>query len=119
MKKSIKEYLMRVYMIGLVCFAAQFLLACGKTQTPVLVTLSMLVLSAEDFNHREVQAQGKVKHFDAPLHYWIEDESGNRIAIFPNDIAAKYLDKDVLVTGRFAFSSAQGRSIEISDITEL
>ncbi|WP_371194930.1 hypothetical protein [Glaciecola sp. SC05] len=119
MKKSIREYLIRFYMIGLVCFATQFLLACGQAQTPVRVTLSMLVMSAEDFNHREVQAQGIVKYFETPLHYWIEDESGNRIAIFPNNIAAKYLDKSVLVTGRFAFSTTQGRSIEISDILEL
>ena len=55
-----------------------------RGQLTVTVPLPMLVNNPAAFDDRHIVTQGVVRHFNDPLHYWIEDEQLNRVEIFPH-----------------------------------
>lgn len=102
--------------------APSLLGGCGdKTQAPVRATVAELVADQEGYDGRRVETAGLVRRFGAAegatrLHYVVEDQQANRVAIIPNDIAERYTGQEVTVVGSFRFSEQEGRSIEIERI---
>lgn len=95
--------------------------ACSDESGPVEATLAELVAKQEDHDGRLVQTGGLVRRFGEAegatrLHYVVEDEEANRVALVPNDIAERYTEQEVVVVGRFRFSEEEGRSIEVERI---
>lgn len=118
---------------GLIRLIALFLIAipgppllggCGdEPEAPVRATLVELVTNQEGYDGLSVKTSGVVRRFGAPqgttrLHYVVEDEQANRVAIVPNDIAERYTGQAVTVSGVFRFSQQDGRSIEIERIDQ-
>ena len=109
----------------LVAISAPGLLGgCGDApQDAVPATLVELVTNQEGYDDRRVKTAGVVRRFGAAegatsLHYAVEDEQANRVAIVPNDIAERYMGQAVTVSGFFRFSEQDGRSIEIERIDQ-
>ncbi|MEP4889948.1 MAG: hypothetical protein ABJV04_07970 [Aliiglaciecola sp.] len=50
------------------------------------------------------------------MHYWIEDNELNRVALFPHEGAALYFGESVVVEGHFSVSSSQGRRLRLTKI---
>lgn len=97
--------------------ALLLLTACADPAGDVReVTLPVLVSQAEQFDGAKVATQGTVRHFDEPLHYWIEDEELNRAEIFPHDEIAPYLGMTVRVVGDFKYSPTQGRRLMLEHV---
>jgi hypothetical protein len=95
-----------------------------QANAPVRVSLAELVEEQNGYQGRRVQTAGVVRRFDeaggaTKLHYVIEDEHANRVAILPNDIAERHTGQRVLVVGAFRFSEGRGREIEIERIERL
>ena len=61
---------------------------------------------------------GTVRHFQDPLHYWIEDDDLNRVALKPVENVEAHLGKRVRVTGVFHYQENAGREIELESIRE-
>lgn len=98
--------------------------ACADESAPATVTLAELVAGQEDYGGRLVETRGVVRRFgeaeDATtLHYVVEDEMANRVALRPNDVAERYAGEDVVVVGSFRYREQEGRSIEIERIEAL
>jgi hypothetical protein len=83
---------------------------------PVPVTLSELVAEQDRYDGRHVIAEGLVRTFDDPRHYWIEDDDVNRVEIVPEDAVADHVGAVVRVTGRFTFRDDEGRRITIDEL---
>ncbi len=95
-----------------------------QTNAPVRVSLAQLVTGQDGYQGRRVQTAGVVRRFDEAegatrLHYVIEDQHANRVAIVPNEIAERHTGQRVVVVGAFRFSEGQGRQIEIARIERL
>ena len=91
-------------------------MACSQNEKPQEVSLALLSENATRFDNRQVITRGIVRHFDAPLHYWIEDEELNRVEILPHEKVAFYLGETVVVEGHFRFSSTEGRRLTLTKI---
>jgi hypothetical protein len=95
---------------------------CGDDPgTPVRVTLAELVAKQEDYEGRRVETAGVVRRFGEAegatrLHYVVEDQQANRVALIPNEVAEPHAGHEVLVAGPFQFSERDGRTIEIERI---
>lgn len=94
-----------------------------EPEAPVPVTLAELVANQEDFDDRLVEATGIVRRFGpaegaSRLHYVVEDERANRVAIVPNHIAERYTGQEVTVAGFFHFGEEEGRRIEITRVDQ-
>jgi hypothetical protein len=63
-----------------------------------------------------VIAEGTVRSYDEPLHYWIEDAELNRVELEPHDEVEELLGHDIRVTGTFTFDPERGRLITIDDL---
>jgi hypothetical protein len=88
---------------------------------PARVTLAELVADQDDYDGRRVETAGVVRRFGeadgaTKLHYVVEDQQSNRVAIVPNGVAEPHTGRQVVVVGLFRFSEGQGRSIEIERI---
>lgn len=88
---------------------------------PVGASLAELVADQDDYEGRRVETAGVVRRFGegegaTRLHYVVEDQRANRIAIVPNDVAEPHTGRQVIVVGLFRFSEGQGRIIEIERI---
>ncbi len=88
---------------------------------PVRASLAELVADQEDYEGRRVETVGVVRRFGEAegatrLHYVVEDQQANRVALIPNDLAERHAGQEVVVVGSFAFSERDGRSIEIERI---
>lgn len=92
---------------------------CGGE--PDLAEVPLPVLANEPAAHdgRRVATQGVVRHFEEPLHYWIEDEDLHRVEIFPHDEIAPHLGEAVRVEGAFEFSPSEGRRLTLERVTRL
>ncbi|MCD6005271.1 hypothetical protein ACM25P_11425 [Vreelandella alkaliphila] len=90
-----------------------------RGQLTVTVPLPMLVNNPAAFDDRQIVTQGVVRHFNDPLHYWIEDEQLNRVEIFPHQEIAPYLDESVEVEGQFHFSPNEGRRLTLTRVDQL
>ena len=88
---------------------------------PVRVMLAELVPDQDDYDGRRVETAGVVRRFGEAdgatrLHYVVEDQRANRVAIVPDEVAESHTGRQVVVVGLFRFSEGQGRSIEIERI---
>ena len=104
--------------------APSFLGACvDEPEAPVSATLAELIANHEGYDDRLVMTTGVVRRFGAAegatkLHYVVEDQQANRVAIVPNHIAQRYTGQEVTVAGFFHFSEEEGRRIEITRIDQ-
>ncbi|MGR2740148.1 hypothetical protein ACUY1T_17025 [Billgrantia sp. Q4P2] len=104
----------RGVMAGLALLA---LAACSDSTGEVReVSLAVLVNQAEQLAGSRVATQGTVRHFENPLHYWIEDEDLNRVEIFPQERIAPHLGETVRVVGDFEYSPTEGRRLTLESI---
>ncbi|QOR38525.1 glucose-inhibited division protein B [Billgrantia diversa] len=93
------------------------LAACGDTTSESReASLAVLVNQAEQLDGSRVATQGTVRHFEDPLHYWIEDEDLNRMEIFPHESIAPHLGETVRVVGDFEYSPSKGRRLTLESI---
>lgn len=86
-------------------------------------TLAELVANQEGYDDRPVETNGVVRRFGAEegatrLHYVVEDQRANRVAIVPNSMAERHTGQEVTVAGFFHFSEQEGRRIEITRIDQ-
>ena len=95
------------------------LAACGGDDAPREVTLSVLASDPVGHDGAVVATQGEVRHFDDPLHYWIEDDDLNRVEIFPHEEIAEYLGERVRVVGEFQYAPAEGRQLTLESVEVL
>lgn len=94
--------------------ALLMLTACSPPSDGVReATLAVLVQQAEQFDGARVATEGRVRHFETPLHYWIEDEDLNRVEVFPHEDIAPYLGETVRIIGHFEYSSGEGRRLTL------
>ena len=98
---------------------ALLLSGCGGESGPREATLAVLANEGEAHDGDRVATQGVVRHFEEPLHYWIEDEDLHRVEIFPHDAIAPHLGERVRVEGEFAFSREAGRSLTVDSVEAL
>ena len=74
-------------------FSGTLAMACGdETSSPLRVTLVELVMGQDGYSGPRVETAGVVRRFDeadgaTKLHYVIEDEQANRVAIVPAELA--------------------------------
>lgn len=90
---------------------------------PMGATLVELMANQEHYDDRLVMTTGVVRRFGVAegatkLHYVVEDEQANRVAIVPNHVAERYTGQEVTVSGFFHFSEQEGRRIEITRIDQ-
>lgn len=92
------------------------LLGCGDEATISEVPLAVLANNPAAHDEARVATQGVVRHFEDPLHYWIEDEDLHRVEIFPHELIAPHLGKEVRVEGLFHFSTSEGRRLTLESV---
>lgn len=92
--------------------------ACEREQGLVTVSLSRLVADQGSYERRRVETRGRVEAFGegAARHYVVEDARANRVQLLPEDAAAKYLGREVIVVGEFGFDEGMGRFIRVDRI---
>lgn len=101
-------------MLGLVLLA---LAGCADATSEARnASLAVLVNQAEQLDGSRVATQGTVRHFEDPLHYWIEDEDLNRVELFPQERIAPHLGETVRVVGNFEYSPTKGRRLTLESI---
>lgn len=108
----------RIGLIAVMLLLVTLISGC-RGQLTVTVPLPMLVNNPADFDDRKIVTQGVVRHFNDPLHYWIEDEYLNRVEIFPHQEIAPYLGETVEVEGQFHFSPHEGRRLILARVDQL
>ncbi|MBE0488863.1 MAG: glucose-inhibited division protein B [Halomonas sp.] len=104
---------------GCILLMALLLAGCGGEPRSSEVTLAVLAANAEAHDGSRVVTEGVVRHFEEPLHYWIEDEDLNRVELFPHDAIAPHLGERVRVEGQFAFSREEGRRLTLERVEVL
>ncbi len=100
-------------------FAGLLLTGCDGEVPPTEVPLAVLANNPAAHDDSRVATQGVVRHFEDPLHYWIEDEDLNRVEIFPHERIAPHLGEGVRVKGHFRFSTREGRRLTIESVERL
>ncbi|MFY0990564.1 hypothetical protein [Halomonas sp. C05BenzN] len=99
--------------------ACLLLAACGAEEEASRVPLPVLASNPAAHDDTRVVTQGVVRHFEDPLHYWIEDEDLHRVEIFPHEMIAPYLGEAVRVEGEFRFSTSEGRRLTLGSVEPL
>lgn len=99
--------------------AGLLLMGCGGEAPVTEVPLPVLADNPAAHDDSRVATQGVVRRFEAPLHYWIEDEDLNRVEIFPHERIAPFLGEAVRVEGRFRFSTSEGRRLTLESVERL
>ncbi|MGY4876862.1 hypothetical protein ACLUEY_03135 [Vreelandella aquamarina] len=95
---------------------AMLLTGCNSGDaSPREVTLAVLGANGSVHDGNLVATQGRVRSFNDPLHYWIEDEDLNRVEIVPHALIAPYVGKSVRVVGNFTYSREDGRMLILDD----
>jgi hypothetical protein len=92
--------------------------ACGDP-APVRTSLSALTAAQLDFDGRAVVVIGTLRTFDSPRHYWIENESPDRVALESADELAPYVGQTVEVRGIFTYERNAGRRIKVKALRTL
>jgi hypothetical protein len=92
------------------------LVGCGDDETISEVPLPVLATNPAAHDENRVATQGVVRHFEDPLHYWIEDEDLHRVEIFPHKMIAPHLGESVRVVGRFRYSTSEGRRLTLESL---
>jgi len=109
------------YTLGLavVVLAGSLLTGCSDEASFAQVPLPVLASNPEAHDDSDVATRGVVRHFEDPLHYWIEDEDLNRVEIFPHEQIAPHLGETVRVEGHFRFSTREGRRLTLANVERL
>ncbi|WP_227368102.1 hypothetical protein [Halomonas sp. M20] len=94
------------------------LVACAEDK-PAEVPLSILASQPAAYKDKRVATQGVVRTFEAPRHYWIEDDGLNRVEVFPQERIAPYLGEQVRIVGQFQYEQNTGRKLEAQRIETL
>lgn len=94
-------------------------LFAGCAQEPRDTDIASVVALQQDYDGQLVRVEGKVRKFDDPLHYWVEDNELNRIRLTPDEAAADHVDQPVQVTGHFRYDSEEGRRMEVEELRPL
>lgn len=102
---------------GLVTCLLIFLAGCSDA--PRTLSLQLLASEQSTVDGHKVITEGVVRSFADPLHYWLEDDALNRVALHPDDAVAGFVGKRVKVEGRFHADRERGRRIEVTSITDL
>ena len=92
-----------------------FLVGCGVS-APVKTTLSALSEAQKDFDGRLVTVSGTLRTFVKPRHYWIENESLDRVALEGTLNFEMLVSQTVTVQGMFRYSIETGRRIEVDEL---
>ncbi|MDR5897854.1 glucose-inhibited division protein B [Halomonas vilamensis] len=96
------------------------LTGCSRSDpAPREVTLAVLATNSSVHDGNRVATQGRVRSFDDPLHYWIEDEDLNRVEVIPHAVVAPHLGERVRVVGDFTYSPETGRRLELEGVEPL
>ncbi|WP_372740778.1 hypothetical protein [Neptunomonas sp.] len=111
-----RHYLKPINSLLPVLLTALVLVGCEHVDKPKQASLAMLTENAAGYDKTQVTTRGIVRRFEAPLHYWIEDEDLHRVEVFPHDRVALFLDETVLVEGHFRFSYSEGRRLTLTKI---
>lgn len=96
---------------------AMLLMGCGDEATISEVPLAVMANNPAAHDETRVATQGVVRHFEDPLHYWVEDEDLHRVEIFPQEMIAPHLGEEVRVEGHFRFSTSEGRRLTLESVT--
>lgn len=91
--------------------------ACA--QEPRDTDIASVVALQQDHDGQRIRVEGRVRSFEEPLHYWVEDEELNRIQLLPEEAASDYVDTEVRVSGRFHYDTGEGRRLEVEEIESL
>lgn len=91
------------------------LAACGPA-APIKTTLAALSEAQRDFNGRRVEVSGVLRTFANPRHYWIENESLDRVALEGDHDFSSRVGQEVEVSGVFVFDRDRGRRIRVEDL---
>lgn len=103
---------------GLIGFVMVVMLAgCGDT--PRQINLQLLAAEQSTLDGQLVVTEGLVQSFADPLHYWLEDDALNRVALEPDALVADYVGERVSVEGRFHADRERGRRIEVHTVRPL
>jgi len=95
------------------------ILLAGCSGAAEEVSLDFLVQHSDSYKGRTLVVEGQVRGIDEPEHYWLEDDSYNRVGLSPDQQVKGYRDQTVRVTGRFQASSDKGRRIRVKQIEAL
>lgn len=97
--------------------AVALLGACSETTKDV--PLATLVAQQAEYDGQTLSTTGVVRTFDEPLHYWIEDDNLNRVAIEPNEAVSGLVGERVRVTGDYRADYVTGRVLEAAEVAVL
>ena len=89
------------------------LAGCDYSDAPQAAPLRMLAEQPADYDGELVTTAGTVRHFQDPLHYWIEDDGYNRVELAWGDDLAPYLGQRLAVRGLFRYDPTEGRRIDV------
>lgn len=100
--------------------ASAMIVSCegGKPDAKEL-RLVDLARYAREHDGDRVTTTGVVRSYPKPLHYWIEDSQLNRVEVYPEAAVSSRVGEPVRVVGRFHYSPAKGRSIEVDEVTDI
>ncbi|MCL7942200.1 glucose-inhibited division protein B [Halomonas sp. ATCH28] len=105
--------------LAVTLIAGLLLTGCGGEAPASEVPLPVLANNPAVHDDSRVATRGVVRHFEDPLHYWIEDEDLNRVEIFPHERVALHLGEAVRVEGHFRYSPREGRRLTLESIERL
>lgn len=101
-------------MAGLMLFGC-----AGGSPQPQAVSLAELATAHDAHDGSFVIAEGTVRTYDQPRHWWIEDAEQHRVELFPHELVEDLVGQRIRVTGRFTFHDDRGRGIDIDDLEVL
>jgi hypothetical protein len=115
-----RRWLVLVLVLGLVVAGGAWSVSTRSGSGPSRLTPADLTFAQEDYDGRSVETAGVVRRFGPEdgatrLHYVVEDKAANRVALVGGD-PARYVDRSVVVIGRFRFAEDRGRRIEVERI---
>ncbi|TVP59235.1 MAG: hypothetical protein EA349_03380 [Halomonadaceae bacterium] len=102
-------------MAPVILLSLLLVVACNNSESQL--SLQVLADYQQGYDGRRVVTEGTVRSFDDPLHYWIEDQALNRVAITPDSAVADYVGQRVRVKGVFSASRDAGRVIAAEEVT--
>ncbi len=91
------------------------LAGCGNAE-PVRTSLSTLSQVQAEFSGRQVIVSGTLRTFESPKHYWIENDSFDRVALEGADNLAPWVGQTIEVRGTFFYEPETGRRIDVEEI---
>ena len=90
------------------------------SSAPSKGSLAELTTQGESLVGERVVVTGTVRVFEPhgsfPRHYVLEDRQQHRVALVPGDLAAGYVDREVIAVGRFEFDDTAGRLLRLDMI---